>query len=557
MVARTEGPILRIADLHVRFRTADGEVHAVKGMNLEVHAGETVAIVGESGSGKSQAMLAATGLLARNGRAEGSVRFRGAELLGLAPRALNRYRGRNIGMIFQEPMTSLDPLYSVGRQIAEPLIHHQGLGRAAARARAIECLKLVHIADPERRIGSYPHELSGGQRQRVMIAMAIANDPDILIADEPTTALDVTIQAEILALLDELKARLGMAIVFITHDLGIVRRFAGRVLVMRAGAVVEEGPVERIFAAQRHEYTRMLLAAEPSGRKVPPAGAAPVVFEAHNIRVSFRLGRGGLIAGPAPLLRAVDGVSLALKRGETLGIVGESGSGKSTLGRALLRLLPSEGAIRFEGRGLDALDAQRMRPLRRALQIVFQDPFGSLSPRLTAGQIVGEGLLVHEPALSRRERERRAAHALAEVGLDPSWRNRYPHEFSGGQRQRMAIARAMILHPRIVVLDEPTSALDRSVQKQIVELLRRMQIEHGLSYLFISHDLTVVRAMADRILVMLGGRVVEEGPTAEIFEHPREAYTRRLIAAALPLPPRERSDAGQRRPGESRAEHTE
>jgi oligopeptide transport system ATP-binding protein len=525
-------PILIMRGLDVRFRLPDGEVHAVRGIDMDVMPRETVAIVGESGSGKSQAVMAAVGLLASNGKATGSVRYRGQELVGLSYRRLNRIRGAKITMIFQEPMTSLDPLYRVGDQIAEPLVQHGGLDRKAARARAIELLRLVQIARPESRVDAYPHELSGGQRQRVMIAMALANDPDILIADEPTTALDVTIQAQILDLLKALQARLGMAVIFITHDLGIVRRFADRVYVMRQGAVVEEGPVERIFSHPSHGYTKMLLAAEPKGRKPPVPDNAPALLEAGNIHVSFHLG-GGWFGGEAFELRAVDGVSLSLHQGQTIGIVGESGSGKSTLGRALLRLLPCEGAIRFEGRDLTALDLRKERWLRRELQIVFQDPYGSLSPRLTVGQIVTEGLLVHEPQLARAERDRRAIQALEEVQLDPAMRNRYPHEFSGGQRQRIAIARTLILKPKVVVLDEPTSALDRSVQKEIVELLRRLQKAHVLSYLFISHDLAVVRAMADEVIVMKEGRVVERGSTEEVFADPKDPYTQALMAAAF------------------------
>jgi oligopeptide transport system ATP-binding protein len=391
---------------------------------------------------------------------------------------------------------------------------------------------LVGIPEPERRMRSYPHELSGGQRQRVMIAMALANDPDILIADEPTTALDVTIQAQILALLADLQRRLNMAVVFITHDLGIVRRFADRVYVMRSGEVVEQGSTEAVFDRPQHPYTKLLLAAEPAGRKAPPAPDAPILLEGDNVEVTFRIG-GGFLQGEPMLLRAVDRISLTLREGQTIGIVGESGSGKSTLGRALLRLLPSEGAIRFGARDISKADREDMRPLRREMQVVFQDPFGSLSPRMTVGQVITEGLLVHEPSLSRRDRDRRAVEALREVGLDPSMRNRYPHEFSGGQRQRIAIARAIILKPRVVVLDEPTSALDRSVQKQIVELLRDLQAEHDLSYLFISHDLAVVRAMSDYIIVMKQGKIVEEGPTEAIFDHPREAYTQTLMAAAI------------------------
>jgi ABC-type microcin C transport system duplicated ATPase subunit YejF len=525
-------PLLSLRGLDVRFRTGDGVLHAVKGLDLDVAPGETVAIVGESGSGKSQMAHAVMGLLSANGWAEGSVRYRGTELIGLAPAALNRIRGAKIAMIFQEPMTSLDPLYRIGDQIALPLIAHRGLSRRQARARAVELLDLVRIADPERRLASYPHELSGGQRQRVMIAMAIANDPDLLIADEPTTALDVTVQARILALLADLKSRLGMAMVFITHDLGIVRRLASRTYVMRDGEVVESGETPEIFARPRHAGTRRLIEAEPGGRKAPPAPDAPVVLEARDMRVTFAL-RGGLLTRGRHAIRAVDGVDLTVRAGETVGVVGESGSGKSTLGRAVLKLVPAAGLVRFEDRNLAPLDRAAMRPLRRQLQIVFQDPYGSLSPRMTAGEIVTEGLLVHEPAISRRERDRRAAQAFAEVRLDPAGRNRFPHEFSGGQRQRIAIARAMILHPRLVVLDEPTSALDRSVQKDIVELLRDLQAAHGLAYVFISHDLAVVRAVSDRILVMKDGRVVESGPAEQILEAPGEPYTRELVAAAF------------------------
>ncbi|MER9652450.1 ABC transporter ATP-binding protein [Mesorhizobium sp. M0152] len=524
--------ILSVKDLRVRFRTLDGAVEAVKGINIHVNAGETVAVVGESGSGKSQTMMAAMSLLASNGEASGSVDYRGRNLLTLSKAELNQVRGRKISMIFQEPMTSLDPLYSIGNQLIEPIRRHRGLRAAEAREEALKLLRLVHIPDPERRMKSYPHEMSGGQRQRVMIAMALANDPDILIADEPTTALDVTIQAQILVLLAELQRKLGMAIVFITHDLGIVRRFADRVYVMRQGEVVEEGDAEAIFVDPQHAYTKMLLAAEPTGSKAPPPAAAPVVLEGRNVEVTFRIG-GGFLGGEPLMLRAVDHISIRLQRNQTIGIVGESGSGKSTLGRALLRLLPSDGLIRFGDRDISQADRQAMRPLRREMQLVFQDPFGSLSPRMTVGQVITEGLLVHEPHLSGKQRDQRAVEALREVGLDPNARNRYPHEFSGGQRQRIAIARAMILKPKLVVLDEPTSALDRSVQKQIVELLRKLQADHELSYLFISHDLAVVRAMADYIIVMKQGKIVEEGPTEAIFSNPQAAYTQTLMNAAI------------------------
>ena len=529
---KTPETILSVKDLRVRFRTLDGAVEAVKGINIHVKAGETVAVVGESGSGKSQTMMAAMSLLASNGEASGSVDYRGRNLLTLSKSELNQVRGRKISMIFQEPMTSLDPLYSIGNQLIEPIRRHRGLGAAEAREEALKLLRLVHIPDPERRMKSYPHEMSGGQRQRVMIAMALANDPDILIADEPTTALDVTIQAQILMLLAELQRKLGMAIVFITHDLGIVRRFADRVYVMRYGEVVEEGEAQALFANPQHAYTKMLIAAEPTGTKAQPPANAPVLLEGRNVEVTFRIG-GGFLAGEPLMLRAVDRISIRLQRNQTIGIVGESGSGKSTLGRALLRLLPSDGVIRFGDRDISGADRQAMRPLRRELQLVFQDPFGSLSPRMTIGQVITEGLLVHEPSLSGKQRDLRAVEALLEVGLDPNSRNRYPHEFSGGQRQRIAIARAMILKPKVVVLDEPTSALDRSVQKQIVELLRKLQADHELSYLFISHDLAVVRAMADYIIVMKQGKIVEEGPTEAIFSNPQDIYTQTLMAAAI------------------------
>ncbi|MBL8578328.1 MAG: ABC transporter ATP-binding protein [Mesorhizobium sp.] len=527
-----ENRLLEVRDLRVDFETNDGPVHAVRGIDLHVNSNETVAIVGESGSGKSQTMMAIMGLLASNGRVKGSAKYRGQELIGLPERALNRIRGGKVTMIFQEPMTSLDPLYRIGRQIAEPMIHHRGLSARAARERTIELLRLVGIPDPETRIRSYPHELSGGQRQRVMIAMALANEPDILIADEPTTALDVTIQAQILALIADLQKKLGMAIVFITHDLGIVRRFADRVYVMQAGKVVEQARTEALFSSPNHPYTKMLLEAGPSGRTSLPQPDAPILLEGRNVGVSFHLG-GGWLSGSSFELRAVADASVKLRQGQTIGIVGESGSGKSTLGRALLRLLPGTGTVRFEDIDISHADKQTMRPLRKRLQLVFQDPFGSLSPRMTVGQIVTEGLTVHAPELPARERDQRASAALREVGLDPAMRNRYPHEFSGGQRQRIAIARAIILRPSVVVLDEPTSALDRSVQKQIVDLLRDLQGAHGLSYLFISHDLAVVRAMADYIIVMKAGRIVEEGPTSVIFDSPRDPYTKVLMAAAL------------------------
>ncbi|GGE95913.1 ABC transporter ATP-binding protein [Stappia taiwanensis] len=523
-------PVLDIQNLRVTFQTNDGPVAAVRGVDISVSKGETVAIVGESGSGKSQTMMAAMGLLSDNGRAEGRVLYRGEDILGLPLKRLNTVRGARITMIFQEPMTSLDPLYSIERQLCEPMIEHGGLGRKAAAARALDLLKLVGIPAPEDKIKAYPYELSGGQRQRVMIAMALANDPDVLIADEPTTALDVTTQAQILELLADLQKRIGIAVVFITHDLGIVRRIADRVVVMKDGEVVEAGQTAKIFDHPAHPYTRMLLDAEPEGEKPPVGEDKPIVIDGQKVGVSFAIPRG-FMKQPV-LFHAVEDVSLVVREGQTLGIVGESGSGKSTLGRALLQLLPHSGRVHFDGQDISNAGKQVMRPLRRQMQLVFQDPFGSLSPRMTVGQVVTEGLLVHEPGLSAGERDRRACQVLEEVSLDPAMRNRYPHEFSGGQRQRIAIARTMVLKPRLVVLDEPTSALDRTVQKQIVELLRGLQAEHRLTYVFISHDLAVVRALADTVVVMKTGKVVEAGPTAAIFEAPRDPYTRDLIAAA-------------------------
>ena len=524
--------ILSVRNLHVRFQTPDEDVHAVRGIDVDLRPGETAAIVGESGSGKSQAMLAVMGLLARNGQAEGSARYRDQELIGLSPRKLDTIRGARISMIFQEPMTSLDPLYRIGSQIAEPLMHHSGISRRACRTRIIELLDMVGIPDPQHRINSYPHEMSGGQRQRVMIAMALANNPDILIADEPTTALDVTVQAQILDLLAELQKRLGMAVIFITHDLGIVRRIADTVHVMKAGHVVEAGPTEQVFHHPADPYTRMLLDAEPTGARAPVPADRPALLDARDLTVRFAMRTGWLSGGRHEIL-ALDKVGLCLRQGQTMGVVGESGSGKSTLGRAVLKLLPAAGSIRFQDQDLEGWDPARLRPLRRHMQLVFQDPFGSLSPRMTVGEIVSEGLLVHEPSITASERDRLTATVLEDVGLEASARRRFPHEFSGGQRQRIAIARAMILRPKLVVLDEPTSALDRSVQKQVIELLRGLQEEHSLTYLFISHDLAVVRAMADEIMVMRNGRIVESGETRAVFEAPKTEYTRELIAAAF------------------------
>ena len=523
-------PVLEIQNLNVRFTAQPEDIVAVRDLSLRLMPGETLAIVGESGSGKSQAMLAALGLLASNGRASGSVKLEGQELLGLTAAALNRWRGKRITMIFQEPMSALDPLFRIGWQIAAPLRAHAGLGARAAWLRALELLGEVGIAEPARRMRSYPHQLSGGQRQRVMIAMAIACRPAVLIADEPTTALDAVSQLQILELLGELKARLGMAVVFITHDLGLMRRFADHVLVMRAGEVVESGAAEEVFANPRADYTRMLLDAMPAAKASQVASESPVLLEARGLCVTYHL-PGRLLRRSQPV-RAVGDVSLHVRRGETRGILGDSGSGKTTLGRALLKLAPFTGALTYHSRDLAPLSRAAMGPLRKSMQIVFQDPFGSLSPRMSVAAIVAEGLRVHAPDMTRAERGARASATLKEVGLDAALGARYPHELSGGQRQRVAIARALILRPELVVLDEPTSALDRAVQRDIVELLARLQREHGLAYVFISHDLAVMRALADRVLVMQDGRVVEQGNAREVFENPRHEATRRLLAAA-------------------------
>src|SRR5579883_308431 len=530
-------PLLAVQNLSVRFAAGDQVVDAVKGVSFTLDRGETLALVGESGSGKSATALSVLQLLPYPTASHGagsSIRFDGEELIGAPPRLLREVRGGRVAMVFQEPMTSLNPLHTLERQIAETLRLHKGLGDAAARARTIELLRLVGLPEAEKRLGAYPHQLSGGQRQRVMIAMALANEPGLLIADEPTTALDVTIQAQILKLLKDLQARLGMALLLITHDLGIVRKVADRVCVMTEGRIVEAGAVAEIFAAPRHAYTKRLLAAEPKGRPRSVDPPPPAVLTAGDIRVWFPI-KAGVLRRTVGHVKAVDGVSLVVREGQTIGVVGESGSGKTTLGLALLRLLACEGESAYEGARLDRLPARRMRPLRRALQIVFQDPFSSLSPRLSIGQIVEEGLKVHRLGGSEEERRVLIAEALREVGLDPESADRYPHEFSGGQRQRVAIARALVLKPRIIVLDEPTSALDMSVQAQIVDLLRALQERHRLAYLFISHDLRVVRALASEIIVMKEGRVVEAGPAGRIFGAPQHPYTAALMAAAFNL----------------------
>jgi len=529
-------PLLKVEDLSVAFRQDGRETLVADRVSFEIRKGETVALVGESGSGKSVSALSILKLLPYPAASHpsGRVLFKGRDLLALAENDIRSVRGNEISMVFQEPMSSLNPLHTIERQIAEVLSVHRGLSNTAARKRVIELLAEVGIPDPAARLTAYPHQLSGGQRQRVMIALALANEPDLFIADEPTTALDVTVQAQILKLLKDLQRRLNMAMLFITHDLGIVKKVAERVCVMRAGKIVEQGPVAELFAHPRHDYTKALIAAEPKGDPPPPHPGAPIMVSTENLRIWFPV-RRGLLRRTIGHIKAVDGVTLAIRRGETLGVVGESGSGKTTLGLALLRLISSEGPIVFMGRSVQGLKFRAMRPLRREMQVVFQDPYGSLSPRMSIADVVGEGLRVHHPNISAAERDARVVSALKDVGIDPETRHRYAHEFSGGQRQRIAVARAMVLEPTFVVLDEPTSALDMLVQAQIVDLLRALQKKHDLTYLFISHDLKVVAALASQVVVMRHGRVVEQGPAKELFERPKSEYTRALFAAAFDL----------------------
>lgn len=532
----TETPLLQVDDLSVSFHTPGGAVEAVRHVGFSIARGETLALVGESGSGKSVSALSILQLLPypTAEHPNGSIRFKGVELLGAAEPVLRKVRGNDIAMIFQEPMTSLNPLHTVEKQVSEALIIHKGMTRAEARPRVLELLAKVGIRDAESRLNAYPHELSGGQRQRVMIAMALANEPDLLIADEPTTALDVTIQAQILKLLKELQRETGMAMLFITHDLGIVQRFADRVCVMQNGEIVETGDTAPLFADPQHPYTQTLLAAQPTGHKQPVAEGAPLIMQGDGVKVWFPI-RKGLMRRTVAHIKAVDGINVTVREGQTVGVVGESGSGKTTLAMALLRLIGSEGGISFEGQPINGIDGRDLRALRRRMQVVFQDPYGSLSPRMSVGEIVAEGLEVHKVGANAEERDGMVVAALKEVGLDPDSRHRYPHEFSGGQRQRIAIARALILHPRFMVLDEPTSALDMSVQAQIVDLLRDLQARHKLAYLFISHDLKVVRAMADTVIVMRDGKVVESGPASQIFDAPTHPYTKALMAAAFDM----------------------
>ena len=526
--------LLSVQDLSVAFTQGGRETLAVDRISFDIAPGETVALVGESGSGKSVTALSVLKLLSYPAASHptGRILFEGKDLLALREPELRKVRGRDVTMIFQEPMTSLNPLHTIEQQVGEVLSIHQGMGSAKARERTLALLHEVGIREPEKRLGAYPHQLSGGQRQRVMIAMALANEPKLLIADEPTTALDVTVQAQILELLAKLKAERGMSMLFITHDLGIVRRIADRVCVMTKGRIVETGPTADVFSSPQHDYTKHLLAAEPKG--APPAADAdaPVVMQGNQVKVWFPI-RRGFFRKVVDNVKAVDGIDVTVRAGQTVGVVGESGSGKTTLGLALSRLISSKGRIEFSGRDINGYTFKQMRPLRRELQIVFQDPFGSLSPRMSVAEIIEEGLKIHEPSMDDDARDEAVVAVLKEVGLDPEARFRYPHEFSGGQRQRIAIARAMVLKPRFVMLDEPTSALDMSVQAQVVDLLRDLQKRHGLAYLFISHDLKVVRALANDVIVMRNGVVVEHGPSKQIFENPQTEYTRALLAAAF------------------------
>jgi len=530
------GSLVQVRNLSVRFKSGDSVVEAVRGVSFTIAKGENVALVGESGSGKTVSALSILRLLPYPAASHptGEIFFAGNDLLKAPERAMRDIRGKRISIIFQEPMTSLNPLHTIERQVGEILRVHRGVDEAAARVRVLELLRKVGLDHAEQRLGAFPHQLSGGQRQRVMIAMALANEPDLLIADEPTTALDVTIQAQILELLKTLQSELHMAMLLITHDLGVVRKMAERVYVMNAGKVVEEGRTADVFSRPQHAYTRHLISAEPKGPPPRASPNAPVVLETENLKVWFPIKRG-LLRRTVDHVKAVDGLSLKLRAGETLGVVGESGSGKTTLGLALLRLVSSEGPIAYVGQRIDNFDSRQMRPLRKEMQVVFQDPYGSLSPRLSVGQIIGEGLTIQSPGMGWEERRRRVGAALAEVGLDPDAQDRYAHEFSGGQRQRIAIARAMVLEPKFVLLDEPTSALDMSVQAQIVDLLRDLQKRHDLAYLFISHDLKVVRALSNYVVVLKSGKVVEEGPSDQIFENPQAAYTKALLAAAFDL----------------------
>ena len=537
MASNNSKALLSIKNLCVDFKTQDGLFRAVDDVSFDIAKGETVALVGESGSGKSVTALSAMQLLPypqANHPDGSSIIFENEELVGKGDSYMRAIRGQQIGMIFQEPLTALNPLHNIEKQIAEVLFLHQNMNKNDARARVLELLDLVGLENLKTRLGAYPHELSGGQRQRVMIAMALANDPDLLIADEPTTALDVTVQAQVLELLKDLQKRLGMALLLITHDLTIVEKMSDRVCVMQDGKIVEQNETAKLFAKPQHDYTKMLLSAQPKGDAIKANKNAPVILEGSNIKIHFP-NKKNIFGKATSWVKAVDDINITAKAGQTIGVVGESGSGKTTLGLGLLKLLGAEGTIVFEGNDISQHSQKDMLPLREDMQIVFQDPFGSLSPRMSVSHIIGEGLKIHRQNLSTEEREAEIIQALEDVDMDPDTRHRYPHEFSGGQRQRISIARALSLHPKFIVLDEPTSALDLSVQAQIVDLLRALQEKHKLSYMFISHDLRVVKAMAHDLIVMKNGKVVESGPAKAIFDNPQETYTKALLAAALDL----------------------
>ncbi len=529
--------LLKIQNLSVDFRTQDGLFRAVDDVSFTIDKGQTVALVGESGSGKSVSALSVMQLLPYPHATHGpqsSILFEGEELIGKGESFMRTVRGQQIGMIFQEPQTALNPLHTIEKQISEVLFLHQNMSKTQAADRVVELMELVGLEGLKDRMSAYPHELSGGQRQRVMIAIALANNPELLIADEPTTALDVTIQAQILELLQDLKTRLNMALLLITHDLTIVEKMADHVCVMQAGKIVEQKPCADLFTKPEHDYTKMLLNAQPKGDALPAIPDAPVIVQGANIKIHFAKTKN-IFGKPINWVKAVDNIDIVAKKGQTIGVVGESGSGKTTLGLGLLKLLSAQGTITFEGRDISAYNRKAMLPLREDMQIVFQDPFGALSPRMSVAQIIGEGLEIHRKSLSKTDREALVIEALHDVGMDPDTRHRYPHEFSGGQRQRISIARAIVLAPKFIVLDEPTSALDLSVQAQIIDLLRDLQEKRALSYMFISHDLRVIRAMAHDLIVMQNGKVVEAGPAAEIFANPKEDYTKRLLEAALNL----------------------
>jgi microcin C transport system ATP-binding protein len=529
--------LLQIKNLIVDFQSSGADFRAVNDVSFNIEKGKTVALVGESGSGKSVTALSIMQLLpypAASHPDGGSILFEGEQLIGQGEGYMRTIRGMKIGMIFQEPLTALNPLHTIEKQISEVLFLHQNMKRDAARTRVLELLDLVGLENLKTRLDAYPHQLSGGQRQRVMIAMALANDPDLLIADEPTTALDVTVQAQILELLSDLKTRLNMALLIITHDLTIVEKMADHVCVMQHGKIVEQGAAKPLFKNPQHEYTQMLLSAQPTGDAIAVNDDAPVIMHGKNIKIHFP-NKKDLFGRPKSWVKAVDHIDIVAKEGQTIGVVGESGSGKTTLGLGLIKLIAAQGQSTFDGQEIATLNRKEMLPLREDMQIVFQDPFGSLSPRMSVSQIIGEGLKIHRKSLSPEEREQLIIAALNDVDMDPETRHRYPHEFSGGQRQRIAIARALALRPKFIVLDEPTSALDLSVQAQIVDLLRALQDKHKISYIFISHDLRVVKAMAHDLIVMKGGKVVEAGPAKSIFENPQEDYTKALLAAALDL----------------------